>query len=576
MSAVLLSVFSAVWLASTSVAEPSGAEQLEARVYAIPWGETVDAGRLKNVMVQSVPLWCGDEGGDSVGQAEWDRTVDGVSDWIRLLIHPEVWDQEGVVLEQTRKTLTVVAPATSHQEIAEFLGFLELALVPNSRIQVTLYEGTTAESAAVVDSSVADSLLQEGVTSGRLRQVRRGSVGLRPGRVMKIEDAEVFPVVWNWDVEIAQGSNQSDSRYQHVLSGLRTYLRSSVTAEGVVVDSLIRASHVQSTKVHKLDVKASVLTSREVELSPFLGLFQFPRMGFGSWQGSVHLPHGKVALLPAQIETAAGLVAFLVEMRVLGEVPSPVATYSGEEGRVFHLVDAVAAVHGGVLPSTVPWREMEGGYHTAERQPVFLENSGRLNVGYVDLLRTLFHELEDEPGAWLETNSGRLLSVVPERISTPFTQAATELARPGTSWQVRAVLRKGDKEVGRGTIPLVSGFRGYLAAGSQTYFLRDWWVDVASNSGSPSPDVAPLFDGYEIQLFAEETSGDDLWLNVDASVHLLQGEPTEVSLETVDGRVVEQYRADQYEFKDSRRVRPGEWFRYGGPGVSLEFMVEAL
>jgi hypothetical protein len=497
---------------------------------------------------------------------------------VRSTVDPAIWEEGTARIDLAEETrMVVTAPAETQDRIAELLGSLLPALAPRTLLQVGVLRGTPpADAPALPDFKVADQL------DAQLEVVRRVQVALRGRNAAAATNFLAGSSVFDWDVEIAQGSAVGNPITASVRAGIEVIARAVPTDGGVFVALLVReAEPAAEAVVRTLEGRGAIVAQQVVNERAAGGVVQHPRLGFVSFAGTAFLPNGRALLLPVSVQTHVGAVAFTLELRLAGEVPAARtlldAKVGGEgEPRKIGIASFGLSALGRIELPPVPARLFDPGWGNLDTQSWFATlNQERSIDRACDAANSIAMPAIEAGNASLTPWGNYLVTVLPAESFGDVADAVAALERRAGGELVGRIVA-GSGEIGRFRVPYVEDRPLALWSGVQGTRIADWEVDVANESFIPNPQMEAWVDGVALRLRVGRDARGRAVVHANGVLNFLDGPPQKVDLGDVNHLAIETVRARRCAFDDVRTLPEGKAQRafFGSADLTLDLEVK--
>jgi hypothetical protein len=504
-------------------------------------------------------------------------SCDDVASLVRESVEPAFWDENpGARLGiQGSDRLLVAAPQEIQDRIADLLSRLATFALGEA-LEVRVLEAAADD---FEDGELAIDVAEADRRIAKRGLLRHASAALRGRAVVAAESTDLASIVYDWEVEIAQGAIISDPITRGVETGLVLRARSARVSGGTLVSLLVRESERAAPDAERRFQARGLVNAKPVMSErAATGLLQHPRMSFASFAGSLFLPAGRAAWIPVAVDTHLGRASFCLDLRVTGRAGPPRVTIEdvghGEEKLRLDLLARGHSDLGSLRLSRAPPSLFDPEWTIDGTAPMWAVLGAPEDD---DTSVELAHAAAAEPldsGIGSAGYAGSLL-----RLSLPpsFSEralAAIAAAQPAdASVLLRGRLLAGEKEYGSFRLPVLLGRPLALWSGVQGTQVIDWDVDVANEAQICNPTVEAWVDGFALRLEASRAAGGDLALEANGKLCRLRGPPRVVELEDDARLAVDEIEASTL-FLDELRILParGGRVRLGG-NLALELEV---
>jgi hypothetical protein len=459
--------------------------------------------------------------------------------------------------------LLVLAPAAVQEKVRATLAAIESALCGSVELAVDVVEfsGKAPEiwpAKNLLSADEAGRLLTD--ARGRGASHQRTRLSLTAGRTATLEQMRHFPILYDYDVEIAQGAFILDPLVCEIEEGLRIFLRGVPMGNGLALSLVFQTAEViDGVRERPIDCRGMVGT--EELIGPVV------TDGPGAIQ-AVDLLHRSVALNTFLPEDAALVFASRVNLAgqertqivVLRKVGGSLSSYSTQ--RIAGTSRSLIAVNTESLsPPTIGWRETVTDYHPEGTHPLL--------TAVLDAEPSLFliDWVRDRFSSWFHLGPWAIIVTDPAWDQG----AAEELDLLLSKWRPADTLLGLDARlVSAGalentpvqwSLPVRPGAGCGVVCGISSLAHWSYDVEVAQFSAAVDPLQVPIFNGFALRVRPYET-GDGHTLDLAGIAQLRAGGPIAAFDPKYDllGRLDQPVR-DQLKI-DERRVLPGAG---GGP-----------
>ncbi len=479
---------------------------------------------------------------DVEGQGEEGPAVlsgEDICGLVRELVEPNFWDETAGASNDLSGAdrMVVVAPQEVQDKIADFLAHLVTALVPSEQLEVrvlTSQESDAAGGELSLEFAEADRRIAE---RGLLH---RTSAALR-GRAVVSADALVREsIVYDWEVEIAQGATIADPVVRNVGTGIELVARSTRVDGGALLNLVVRASDPAGPTTERRVRAKSLVNSKSVMSERVAaGAMQHPEVAFASFAGTLLIPDGRAVWVPVTVVTHRGPVSFCLDLRVTGRATPArssfeVARSASDEPMRLDFMSRGATDLGRVTMTRIGARMFDDQWTVNEgSQPVWatLDWIGEDGI-LINLIQRVAAEVLDSGGGSVGYAGDYVRTLLPKSFAERVGAALQPLQRVDAGAFVRGRLLADGEERATFRVPAVLGRPLALWSGIQGTRIFDWDVDVANEAQACNPEPEAWLDGFALQLELSRNAAGGLVLRANGKVCLLEGPPQ--PLDTLD------------------------------------------
>jgi hypothetical protein len=504
-------------------------------------------------------------------------TAEDVCSLVRENISPAFWEETPGASIDLRgpSRMFVVATPEIQDAIADFLARLVTALAPTEVLEVRVLQGVPTEGNEVaLDGVEADRRVAAADV------LRRASAALRGRAVVAADDVERESIVYDWEVEIAQGASIADPVSQSVAVGLEFIARSSRVEGGTLLNLVARASD-RAAPTTPRRTRATSLVNAKSAMSErtAAGVFEHPEIYFSAFAGTVFVPEGKAVQVPVVVVTHLGEMRLCLDLRVTGRLSPLRATYDPKEPRQgepmrLDLLNCGAAEFGRVDTD----RLRPGVFDDGWAQDNVTTDWGRITQPdqgsyLVELVRTIASEALESGQGTVSQAGGCVLTCLPRPFADKVASALAPMQKFDGQLLVKGRVVQDGEERATFRLPVVLGQPVALWAGVQGTRILDWDVDVANEAQTCNPEPEAWVDGFALRLEVARSAAGDLVLDASGKVCLLEGPPQPLELQDDSRLTIDKIRSRTL-FVDELRALPAQGGKatFGG-SLALELEV---
>jgi hypothetical protein len=402
---------------------------------------------------------------------------------------------------QGEQNLMLLAPESTHQKVAGIIDALRAMASDSALIRVDVLSFGESERANlpglhgnnVIAASEVDRLIAQAVSSNAQHQ--SFEMQLQSGRTTMLERREEISFLFDYDVEIAQGSFVFDPIVLQTQDGLKLLMRASPAGGGLALNCVLQSSVVdEEFEEHPISLSGMV-GSEKTGMAVVEGpqVLQNPGVLMHGFSVNTFLPDGKAVLFASETKLAGGTHRQVVVLRSVGGGLTPYASHPVPgTGRKLLMVNSELF--------RSPWLEtVKGPYRDGARRghPLLtarlLAEPSHFFLGWMrnfavwDRLGPWVVIVTDR--SWDGDNEEKLQALV-RGMEEPPALATVEIELQTTSGDRRAKL----------SLPLVVGTTAGAVVGKTHTVLADFTVEVAQFSAAADPFMVATFDGMALTL----------------------------------------------------------------------------
>ena len=463
--------------------------------------------------------------------------------------------------------LLVLAPAPIQARVAAMLQALENVLAATAQIEVDVVEltgaaGDTWPASNLVPAEAVDRAIA--TVLGRGGTHRRFHASLSAGRTSYVDQMRQFPILYDYDVEIAQGSFIGDPIVLEIEEGVRLFLRGVPQGDGLALSVVFQSAETRSVQEHAVGYQGAV--SREesggLTIVSGPGLVQSAEVLNRSAAFDTFLPANKAVVFASQSELGGITSTQVVFLRqVGGGLAARHTTKIPETTQSLWLVNSESLS----LPTMSAVVDYPGDPLEAEGHP---NVTGVLSA---DPSLFLFDWMKFRFSVWRRLGPWAIVITDPawDNDAAPALEGLLASWKPRTETvglDVTLHARGGNSRVPvRWSLPVRPGSGCALLCGISGTALFDFDVEVAQYACVADPIQASVFNGLCLGVTASRAGNGGYSLDVRGSAHLLKGGPrtTFDAKDTMMG-VVEQPVIDSLLLDEERTVAVGSSLVAGG------------
>ena len=433
--------------------------------------------------------------------------------------------------ERGRGMLAVRAPEAVHDEIANTLVFLSEVTASHAELTldiiVTHDKGLGApELAGLVSRAAAESWLEEGVPgSERSRYV----LELSSGKVALVDATRSMPLVFDWDIEIAQGASTLDPQTRELTLGRRLNLSGAPTSNGLMLSLGIAQGELVTAPMTRANRQRALLGSEAGhEFVDMPGNTQFVTVWNRSISCDSMLADNQALVLRFDLAGPEGARYHeaIVIRRTGGDWPA-LRALPGADGRTLTIIDSSAMgpprvriaqdvdfpLPGWVDLNALSWRD---GY--SEDVPRHY-----IEMGDPDLALGLLQELRADDdmtykGPWLLCTENSDDNSEGEDTRPSYSEVVRDNALRAETANLTLELRRNGPTgelLRRASFSVRTGSSNLLALGVEHSYEYGYEVEVAQHAAAADPETRIAFDGLFCTIRLDELPGGQLILAID-------------------------------------------------------------
>jgi len=409
--------------------------------------------------------------------------------------------REGRELQVEGDVLTVLAPASVHEQVGAVLDGLRSALggsVPLRVDVLDLPEGGEMPPAGTLPDEEAQRLI--GALEGKGAVRRNYSLEVSTGRTARLDSYRRIPFLFDYDVEVAQGMVIFGPRMGETREGSLIAVRALALPGGLGLSALIVRSDLLG------EIRSRSLTLRGIVNHPEGGTtksiegpqsYQSPEILVRAASFDSFMPDGQALVLTFEADLGKTHARELVVIRRLGGTLSSYVTRPiPRTNRVLIALDTELFRPGRMIPTMQTENDRQGVLHPSVTAGYEAELSGFL----MDWLKARF-SVWRRFGPWIlvvtdpawDRDAGvqldRLVQAL--RPTTAVDDVVVELRAAGGTSPVRVGL------------PLLQGSHAGLVVGRGSTALTGYDSQVAQGASVPDPIVSSIFDGLALTFGIE-------------------------------------------------------------------------
>ena len=484
-------------------------------------------------------------------ESEWESQFLG-EDVMSLIF--ELYDEEFEYADRRIEylddgRLLVGGPASVHRGVQGILGFLERAVASNARLRVDVLrlDGDAPiawPSGSLIPEGEAQSLVAAAAAHGIHRSYE---LDLNPARVSKLDAVREVPILFDYDIEIAQGSYIYDPIVVPLTVGTQLAVRCAPAPGGTWL-ALTRRCAEQVGEVRRTEFSVGGRISHEggtpMEMRGPKGIESVDMLS-RSLATCAFLPDGRALVYRSGLDVVTGGGEELLVLRVEGEMPEPIQTCELDGGdRRLQLVDA-----GWIQPPYLRFQEgILSGEHLPRNAWYWLERilygddadvatSVVLHTAETDRVSDLLNDYHGEENA--------LMTLGPWVVAVPMVEEGEDpqpiqadspafqlIEAPEVVEVSVSLVRTGEERprVAGWDLPLVIGYPSVAVLGGESLYLGEYDVEVAQYCSANDPLSLYSFDGLALWLQPIRSASGEVVLEVRARARLRDGDFEDVDL----------------------------------------------
>lgn len=448
-------------------------------------------------LAQLPPPWWHDSPTVDVQGLGEDAAPDAILALVTQILGDELSAKGSQITLESDTHLSVLAPEAVQAKVAFVLDQLESVLSAAVQVHVDVVSGKGPGGAAlpakgVVPVAEADRMIAALEARGAAHEELE--LQLRAGRTAAIGQSRTVPLVYDYDVEIAQGSFMYDPIVFQVMDGLRLFVRGVPGASGTRISVLLlQGDLVGGVQDEKLELRGTVGYEKTGGLT-FVGgpeALQTFQVLTRSMAFTSFLPEGQAIVIGCETRLGGDDESQLIVMRqVGGGAPAYASSAIRGTSRTLTLVDSELL-----------------------RAPGFDVVTGRVE-GHPFVTATLTAETSAFLYDWLRYRYTVSRTIGPWAVvvSDPSwdargAEAIDELVKragaPAKLLDVHVELVAGGEEAVRPvrwSLPVLEGTSCAAVLGVSSTAVADYDVEVAQFAGVPDPVVQATFSGLALGL----------------------------------------------------------------------------
>jgi hypothetical protein len=481
--------------------------------------------------------------------------------------------------------LLVLAPPATQERIRTVLDALGAALSSSVRIQLDAYTLTQGAGPRLVEKNVLTIQEADGLGGNLMSQGAQHvehTFDLFPGRTAVLDHSQRLSLLYDYDIEIAQGAVAFDPFVVDVDLGLRVFLRGVPTDDGTILTFLVSQNELLGEVVERaVSTKGAVGgQGRDAGLEYIQGPSSAQTVDVltRSVAASALLPEGQALVFSSESVRGGQRSRHVVVLRRIAKT-----------GGAFHRTRlagtsrTLMVVNGELLGA--PRFAFTNGAH---------EYTGAGSYPYVTAVLQsrpapfLFDWLKYRFSVWRRIGPWAVIVTDPawdDRADQELDALIASVQAPSENVDVSVdlgLMGSGDSDTRtpvRWSLPILVGTEAAAVLGRSSTVLADYDVEVAHNATLSDPVIVPTFEGLAFALAVSR--GDDA-LVVDARGSGRWNEQPVATFQSTGPFAghVEELRSEALEFDERRRLKGGERVHLGarsprsGPGSGLFVSIE--
>ncbi|MEW6073536.1 MAG: hypothetical protein AB1726_13210 [Planctomycetota bacterium] len=413
-----------------------------------------------------------------------------------------------ISLEAEGRLLVVAPPAVQERVAATLAAF---AAVLASSVQLTVdildLEGSLGDAWPAASFLPAEAVERAIATAlGRGGAHRRFQVGLSAGRTAGLDQMRRFPIVFDYDVEIAQGSFVPDPVVLEIEEGVRILLRGAPQAGGLALSVVFQSGASLGVKEHPVKLGGAVSREDRGGLTSVLGPQSFQAVDLLARAAAfdTFLPDGQALVFAAQDDLGGKQAAQIVYLRRSGgEVAAQRVQKLPGSTQTLLLVNSESVVP----PAMTVYLDR------TEREEPFDFHPDLQAVLSVEPSLFLFDWISNRFVAWRRLGPWAVMITDPawDRDAAPALEALLASWKPRREvlgLEVTLSVQGGHPRVPvRWRLPVRPGSACGLLLAVSGSTLVDFDVEVAQFACVADPQVAPTFDGLCLAVTPSVVAG---------------------------------------------------------------------
>ncbi len=403
-------------------------------------------------------------------------------------------------------SLLVLAPASVHAKIRAVLDGLEGAMSAELRVRMDVYSlagpATVASNANIVSLAEADRIGAELASAGA--EHTSEDFELYAGRTALLDETRATTFVYDYSVEIAQGSLGFDPVIVNVPEGRRTMLRGFSTGAGAVLSFLTSDTRLEGgLRSRAFGGSGAVGHVRDGGLEFVAGpqSIQTADASTTSVACTTFVPQGKAAVFTSDATRAGAVSHQVIVLRVVGDAPASFRSIDIPDSN-FKLMLLNSEVFAASQMNLATYRESIDGHYG---HPIVSASHDPSNSQF------LFDWLKPRFSVWRRFGPWAVVVTTPAWDNQASDQlaalvASLDASRTTVDVTFDLVASDGSKPA-RWSLPVLTGSTFGAVAGTTSTAMVDYDIEVAQFATISDALVIPIFDGLAGSIGVSESGG---------------------------------------------------------------------
>jgi len=486
------------------------------------------------------------------GEPYEDSSADVVMKIISRALEDEFLERGRDLSLQDDQHLLLLAPRSTHDKVAGVVGALRGMASDSALLRVDILSSSSAGGALpgnnVVPAEEVDRMISR---AGSDVEHRSFEVQLEAGRTTRLDQGEAIRFLFDYDVEIAQGSLVFDPVVLQTRQGLRLLLRAAPAGGGLALGCFLQWSQVDEEENHLIRL-AGMVNREDKGMAMIDGpqVLQNPSVLVHGFSANTFLPEGKALLFASETVLAGKTHRQVIALRhERGGLAPYVSHPIPGTGRKLIAVNTELFRHPVLEVFDGPYLPRPGDHPLmtarmlAEPSHFFL--GWMRNFAVWDRLGPWVLIVTDR--SWDGDNEKKLEALVRSQ------QVSPKLS----SLDVRLQTAGGDLPV-RCSLPVRLGSQAGLVVGRTRTVLSDLDVEVAQFAGALDAVMLSTFDGIALDMSVLPGNGNERVLVTDGVAHLVRVPAEEINLQGSLLVRLELPRYDMLELDERRTLRASD------------------
>jgi len=426
---------------------------------------------------------------------------------------------------QDDQHLLLLAPRSTHDKVAGIVDTLRGMASDSALLRVDILSSSSSGGALpgnnVVAAGEVDRMIAQ---AGSEVEHRSFEIQLEAGRTTRLDQRKTINFLFDYDVEIAQGSFVFDPVVLQTREGLRLLMRAAPAGGGLALGCFLQWSQVDEEENHPINL-VGMVSREEKGMAVIDGpqVLQNPSVLVHGFSVNTFLPEGKALLFASETVFAGKIHRQVVALRhERGDLAPYVSHPIPGTGRKLIAVNSELFRPPMLEVFDGPYRPRRGDHPLmtarmlAEPSHFFL--GWMRNFAVWDRLGPWVLIVTDR--SWDGDNEKKLEALVRGRQSSPTL----------TSLEVRLQAVAGKLPV-RCSLPVRIGSQAGLVVGRTRTVLFDLDVEVAQFAGALDSVMLSTFDGIALDMSVLPGNGNERVLVTDGAAHLVREPAEEIHLQ---------------------------------------------